>query len=95
MTVSELVAEIVSGKLKAVQDRLKKEKPNGKHTDTASPGSHYTPLHAAVKSNNLAIVGVLLAAGADVSAVDQAGATPLHWVATHAIGEDAVKIAGE
>lgn len=94
MTVAELVADIVSGKLKAVQDRLKKEKPNGKHVDTTSPGSHHTPLHAAVKSSSLAIVDVLLAAGADVTGVDQAGATPLHWLASNASGEDAVKIAG-
>lgn len=94
MTVADLVAEIAFAKVKAVQDRLKREKPNGKHLDPASPGSFYTPLHAAVKANSLAIVDILLGAGADVSAVDQAGGTPLHWVASQAAGGDSLKIAG-
>lgn len=94
MTIADLVADIASAKVKAVQDRLKREKPNGKHINSASPGSFYTPLHAAVKANSLAIVDILLSAGADVSAVDQAGGTPLHWVASQGAGGDALKIAG-
>jgi ankyrin repeat protein len=40
--------------------------------------SAYTPLHTAAMAGQLAAAQWLVAVGADVSAVDTAGATPLH-----------------
>lgn len=92
MPADDFIKDINAKKLKGVQDRLKKEKPNCKFTD-AKTKAFYTPLHAAVKANSLAIVDALLAAGADVAAVDNTSATPLHWAAKLADG-DAVAITG-
>jgi ankyrin repeat protein len=47
--------------------------------ESASPEWGATPLHLAARDGNEAVVNALLSAGADVNAVDDRGATALHW----------------
>ncbi|GLC38176.1 hypothetical protein PLESTB_001091400 [Pleodorina starrii] len=80
MTVADFVKEIEAKKLKAVQDRLKKEKASQKYIpDAKKPGLFHSLLHVAVKVGDPAIVEALLAAAADVTAVDHEDSTALHW----------------
>lgn len=80
--VDDLVKDIASLKLSAVQTRLKTVKPNQKYTDPKTK-QIYTPLHAAVKCKAVQIVQALIKDKADVNAVDSQNATPLHWATEH------------
>ena len=51
----------------------------GTDVDERSPHGGSTPLHAAAFSGHEGVVRILLGAGADVAATDNAGSTPLHW----------------
>ncbi len=94
MPLADLIKEIEARKAKAVSDRLKKEKANGKYVpDPKKPLEHHTPLHHAVRIGDVAVVETLLSAAADVNAVDNQEATPLHWNACNDC-KDAPKIAG-
>ncbi|EFJ43608.1 hypothetical protein VOLCADRAFT_121415 [Volvox carteri f. nagariensis] len=80
MPIADFVKEIDAKKLKAVQERLKKEKASQKYTpDAKKPGVFHYLLHHAVKGGDPAIVEALLAAAADVSALDHEDSTALHW----------------
>lgn len=92
MPVADLVKEIKEKKLKAVQDRLKKEKPDQKYSPSA--GVNIYPLHAAVEAGAPALVDAMLAASASVAVLDSNEETPLHWAARHDTKES-VQIAGE
>ncbi|GFR51207.1 hypothetical protein Agub_g13556, partial [Astrephomene gubernaculifera] len=91
MPLVDLVKEIQAKKLKAVQERLKREKASQKYVpDAKKPGIFHSLLHVAVKAGDPAIVEALLAAAADVNAVDNEDSTALHWAAR---GDGAPKIA--
>ena len=95
MPVADFVKDIEAKKVKAVQERLKKEKPNQKWTpDSKNAAVFSTLLHVAVATGDALIVEALLAAGADVGAVDQDDCTPLHWASRSGGSLEAPKIAG-
>lgn len=81
--VLAFIKDITSRNVKAVADRLNKERksPNQHFSDPKEQGLSYSLLHKAVEVGSSGIVGALLAAGADVNAADSTGRTPLHWVA--------------
>lgn len=94
MPLVDLIKEIQAKKAKAIADRLKKEKPNQKYVPNAKePAVHHTPLHEAVQICDPAVVDALLAGGADVTGVDSANNTPLHWAARSS-SKEAADIAG-
>jgi ankyrin repeat protein len=81
--VLAFIKDISSRNVKAVADRLTKEKqsPNQTFSDPKEQGLSYSLLHKAVEVGSSGIVAALLAADADVNAADSRGRTPLHWVA--------------
>lgn len=80
MPAADFVKEIQARKLKPVQDRLKKEKASQKYTpDPKKPGEYHSLLHVAAATGDVPILDALLAAAADVTAVDQDNNTALHW----------------
>ncbi|GIL76631.1 hypothetical protein Vretimale_8833 [Volvox reticuliferus] len=80
MPVADFVKDIEAKKLKAVQERLKKEKASQKYIpDAKKPGVFHYLLHHAVKVGDPSIVEALLGAAADVGAVDHEESTALHW----------------
>ena len=83
--VASFIKDIAQKKVKAVQDRLvkNKEKPNQRYSDPNCQGAVYTLLHKAVEVGEEQIVVALLKAGADVQAQDNTGASPLHWAARY------------
>jgi ankyrin repeat protein len=88
------INDINSKNLKAVNDRLKKEKPNQRYSDPKAEGLVYTLLHAAVATGSHEMTAALLKAGADVNAKDSKGKTPLTWLAPHVNSEPHLKVAG-
>jgi hypothetical protein len=88
------IKDINNKNLKAVNDRLKKEKPNQRYSDPKAEGLVYTLLHAAVATGSQEITAALLKAGADVNARDSKGKTPLAWLAVHTNSEPHMKLAG-
>jgi hypothetical protein len=88
------IKDINSKNLKAVNDRLKKEKPNQRYSDPKAEGLVYTLLHAAVATGSHEITAALLKAGADVNAKDSKGKTPLAWLATYVNSDPHLKVAG-
>lgn len=93
MVVADLVKDIEAKKLKALEDRLKKEKPNQRVP--SQKNSYTTPLIRAVDVGFLAGVEALLKAGAEVDGVDSSGCTALHIAAARSAAADAGAIAGE
>lgn len=93
MPAADFIKDIEAKKLKAIQERLKKEKASQKYTpDAKKPGVFYTILHAAVKVGDPAILEAFLSAAADVTAVDHEESTPLHWAVRHC--DSSPKVAG-
>lgn len=76
------IKDITAKKVKAVEDRLKKEKPNQKYIDPSQQNLVYSLLHKAVSVGIPEIVLLLLKAGADVNSKDSRGKSPLHWLAS-------------
>ncbi|KAG2444244.1 hypothetical protein HXX76_001001 [Chlamydomonas incerta] len=92
MPAADFIKEIQARKLKSVQDRLKKEKASQKYTpDPKKPGEYHSLLHAAAASGDVPILDALLAAAADVTAVDQDDNTPLHWACRSDAGAKAAE----
>lgn len=77
------IKDINANNVKAVADRLKKEKPNQKYTDPSQQGLVYTLLHKAVAVGSPEIVNLLLKAGAEVNARDSKSKTPLFWAVSY------------
>ncbi|KAL6748036.1 ankyrin repeat-containing domain protein [Haematococcus lacustris] len=96
MPVEDLIKDIEANppKLKSLQEKLRKEKPNVKFFPVkGSKDSWCTPLHVAARAGGLQCVQALLTASADVHALDHEGATPLHWAAA-SLHRDAPAITG-
>ncbi|KAG2430363.1 hypothetical protein HYH02_013725 [Chlamydomonas schloesseri] len=92
MPAADFIKEIQAKKLKAVQDRLRKEKASQKYTpDPKKPGVFHSLLHVAAETGDVPILDALLAAAADVSAVDQNDNTPLHWACRSDAGAKAAE----
>lgn len=77
MTLAELLKEIEGKKVKAVQERLKKEPKLLKVSDAGG----VLPLHKAMSTGSPGVVEALLGAKADANAPDDKGDTPLHYAA--------------
>ncbi|PNW87956.1 hypothetical protein CHLRE_01g008500v5 [Chlamydomonas reinhardtii] len=92
MPAADFVKEIQARKLKPVQDRLKKEKASQKYTpDPKKPGEYHSLLHVAAATGDVPILDALLAAAADVTAVDQDNNTALHWACRSDAGAKTVE----
>uniref|UniRef100_A0A383VC11 Uncharacterized protein n=1 Tax=Tetradesmus obliquus TaxID=3088 RepID=A0A383VC11_TETOB len=87
------IKDINNKNIKAVNDRLKKDKPNQRYSDPKAEGLVYTLLHAAAATGSQEITAALLKAGADVNAKDSKGKTPLAWLASHTNSEPHLKVA--
>jgi hypothetical protein len=93
MPAADFVAEIEGKKLKAVQDRLKKEKATQKFTpDAKAPSVWWTSMHVAACTGDGPILTALLAAGGDVGVPDHEDNTPLHWAARSDTGAKAAEL---
>lgn len=73
-----LYLAVQSGHLNAVEALL----AGGVYADVVLGLDEPTPLHWAARRGDVAIIKVLVAAGADVSRQDEEGNTPLHWAAS-------------
>ncbi|WIA35240.1 hypothetical protein OEZ86_003701 [Tetradesmus obliquus] len=79
------IKDINNKNIKAVNDRLKKEKPNQCYSDPKAEGLVYTLLHAAAATGSQEITAALLKAGAD----DAAGFTALMRLLQRGMWSDA------
>ncbi|KAJ3003974.1 hypothetical protein HKX48_001475, partial [Thoreauomyces humboldtii] len=76
---SSLLKACEMGDLDAVYATLWAERPD---INCRKIGFGSTPLAVACRTGNRQVAGVLLSFGADVSALDEYGVSPLHWAAT-------------
>ncbi|WIA15048.1 hypothetical protein OEZ85_001748 [Tetradesmus obliquus] len=79
------IKDINNKNIKAVNDRLKKEKPDQRYSDPKAEGLVYTLLHAAAATGSQEITAALLKAGAD----DAAGFTALMRLLQRGMWSDA------